>query len=383
MIRKVFYIRFSGIVVFFIISLFFQKFSFAAVVCEAGSGDDGQKCCRIDPDGETGCAEEDWLNNNCQCNSGASCFWDENQSPAQGMCQSQSCDGCGDLGLQCCNVDPGSLCEHPCKVDSTTTPGLVCVDNICEKCGDLGQYGCWSQDGRDVNPARPYCNPKNPALIFDSGANNGWGKCCTDPDGNGKCTTGGTWACGGNGESCCKGSDLCDGSDCQPGAGNTCQNTACTCNTSDLTCTLNTSDLNETICVDLTSCGNLNQGCCTQGGSPCHDDLCCVGSNRGNICQEGPCSVPRPFGLLYTGPVIKSLQEIIGPVTKMLYYGGLAIGVFFIILSGYRLMTSEGDPQRTKAAQEQLTSAIIGIIFILLSVTILRVIIYQIIGKNI
>ncbi len=104
----------------------------------------------------------------------------------------------------------------------------------------------------------------------------------------------------------------------------------------------------------------------------CNAGLCCVE----NVVE--PSTRPRPFGLLYTGPVIKNLQDILGPVSKMLYYGGLAIGVFFIILSGYRLMTSEGDPQRTKAAQEQLTSAIIGIIFILLSVTILRVVINEI-----
>jgi len=88
----------------------------------------------------------------------------------------------------------------------------------------------------------------------------------------------------------------------------------------------------------------------------------------------------KPKDIVYRGPVIESLEGILGPVTRILYYGGLALGIFFIILSGYRLMTSEGDPQRVKGAQEQLTSAIIGIVFILLSVTIIRVIIDEIIN---
>jgi len=109
-----------------------------------------------------------------------------------------------------------------------------------------------------------------------------------------------------------------------------------------------------------------------------------IGCSSLYVCCSGLATTPPPPPeMVYTGPVIESLEEILGPVTKMLYYGGLAIGVFFIILAGYKLMVSEGDPQRTKAAQEQLTSAIIGIIFILLSVTILRVIINQIIGENI
>jgi hypothetical protein len=43
-------------------------------------------------------------------------------------------------------------------------------------------------------------------------------------------------------------------------------------------------------------------------------------------------------------------------------------------------MVSQGNPQQTQDAQEQLTAAILGIIFILLSVTILRVILGKVMG---
>jgi len=75
------------------------------------------------------------------------------------------------------------------------------------------------------------------------------------------------------------------------------------------------------------------------------------GSNHWG-CSLGPhdkCSGGEPYkGPVYNGPIIESLEEILNPVVRILYYGGLFVGIFFIILSGYKLMTSEGDPQRTK-----------------------------------
>ena len=43
-------------------------------------------------------------------------------------------------------------------------------------------------------------------------------------------------------------------------------------------------------------------------------------------------------------------------------------------------MTSEGNPQKVKEGQEELTAAIIGTFFILLSVAILRVIISSVLN---
>lgn len=131
-------------------------------------------------------------------------------------------------------------------------------------------------------------------------------------------------------------------------------------------------------------CYGTYETCDSQGGindPVCIDGIHIPSSDVPNCCLKYIYNFEpiKPKDLVYRGPVIEKLEDILGPVTKMLYYGGLGIGVFYIILSGYKLMVSEGDPQRTKAAQEQLTSAIVGIIFILLSVTIIRVIIDEII----
>jgi hypothetical protein len=52
--------------------------------------------------------------------------------------------------------------------------------------------------------------------------------------------------------------------------------------------------------------------------------------------------------------------------------GGIV--VLLIIASGYRLMTSQGDPEKVKGAREQLTAAIVGLLFIIFSLVILQAI---------
>ncbi len=55
---------------------------------------------------------------------------------------------------------------------------------------------------------------------------------------------------------------------------------------------------------------------------------------------------------------------------------GIAGGIAFllILVAGFQIMTSRGDPNRLKAGQELLTSAIAGLILLIFSVFILRVI---------
>ncbi len=91
---------------------------------------------------------------------------------------------------------------------------------------------------------------------------------------------------------------------------------------------------------------------------------------------------PKPKDAAYNGPVIDSLEKILGPVVKILYYGGLMLGIFYIIISGYKLMVSQGNPQQTQDAQEQLTAAVVGTVFILLSLTILGILLTSIIGLS-
>jgi hypothetical protein len=49
---------------------------------------------------------------------------------------------------------------------------------------------------------------------------------------------------------------------------------------------------------------------------------------------------------------------------------GLAT-VVLVIVAGYKMVSSQGNPDKLKEAKEMITNAIIGLVFILLSVSIL------------
>ncbi len=67
------------------------------------------------------------------------------------------------------------------------------------------------------------------------------------------------------------------------------------------------------------------------------------------------------------GALVKSVFGVILSLS-----GGIAL--ILIIISGYSLIFSQGNPEQVKAAQEQLTSAIVGLLFIIFSLVILQII---------
>lgn len=79
-------------------------------------------------------------------------------------------------------------------------------------------------------------------------------------------------------------------------------------------------------------------------------------------------------------PALDSSQALIGFILNWAI--GIASGVAFLLIlfSGFQIMTSSGDPQRLKAGQELLTAAISGLILLVFSVFILRLIGVQILG---
>lgn len=62
------------------------------------------------------------------------------------------------------------------------------------------------------------------------------------------------------------------------------------------------------------------------------------------------------------------LQNIIGALLNL---AGV-VALFFIILSGYKYMTSGGDPKQLEGARHTLTYAIIGLVVVLLSAFIIN-----------
>lgn len=78
------------------------------------------------------------------------------------------------------------------------------------------------------------------------------------------------------------------------------------------------------------------------------------------------------------GPSPKRISEMVNIIDRIFEYifpiAGL-ICVIFIIVGGYMWMISAGDPAKAKQAQGTLTWAVVGLIFTLLSIGILKLIV--------
>lgn len=145
-------------------------------------------------------------------------------------------------------------------------------------------------------------------------------------------------------------------------------------------------------------CGLLNEPCCNLAGSSpnsCKTGLTCSGGvcisdgtttdlpERGEVDPSLTPTEGKEPGMLCDDKV--KLNTAIGCIniledidTSMGGILGLAIGIgggiaFLLILyAGFMIMTSQGNPDRLKAGQELLTSAISGLILLIFSVFILR-----------
>jgi len=138
---------------------------------------------------------------------------------------------------------------------------------------------------------------------------------------------------------------------------------------------------NKRYCIDGTcvadfNCGDAADGtCCPTYGQECQGGVC-VPSDKEECSPGIEGLLPAPE---YLGPEI-SIPELFSALGAILYPAGIGIGIFFVIKAGYQFMMSEGEPQAVKDAQETLSAAIMGIVFIILSASILRVIISSLLG---
>lgn len=85
---------------------------------------------------------------------------------------------------------------------------------------------------------------------------------------------------------------------------------------------------------------------------------------------DGTCkSFDTAFGNIDTDP-LKFIQRIYGILL------GLSGGIIIVLImySGYQLMTSAGDKEKVQAARDRITSAIVGLLFLIFSMVILQVI---------
>lgn len=87
-----------------------------------------------------------------------------------------------------------------------------------------------------------------------------------------------------------------------------------------------------------------------------------------NPCPNGICSTA--IGDINVATPTGFIEKIFG---ILLSISGV-IALILIIVSGYQLSLSQGNPEKVKNARERLTAAIIGLLFIIFSVAILQII---------
>ena len=156
-----------------------------------------------------------------------------------------------------------------------------------------------------------------------------------------------------------------------------------------------------TPCTSPNVCTYSPGGQCPGGESPqpgdCsahYQNLCCPAPTTPELPTAGttklfcdssgePTSDPSITGKLYTAigciPV-RNTNEFIGFILRWAIGIGGGIAFLLIVFAGFQIMTSAGNPERLKAGQELLTSAIAGLILLIFSVFILRIIGVNILG---
>lgn len=238
-----------------------------------------------------------------------------------------------------------------CVINTTCTPnacggscptGTVCgpAGNACfpAACGQCGAAACQCT----YTPGAPTC----------SGCSTG--QTCQP---NGSCGNAGPGWCGNAG---CTTDEQCEnflpGSHCNFDTGNCVTWAACTPGSCD--------DCDSGLVCDGTGTQCVQAGCGQCGNPACPPN---TSQDPGVLCPT--CVID------YGNP-----DEILGLAYRIVTPIAVIIGLFLVVSCAYKIMTTHGDPRELQEAKECITSAIIGLVFILLSVSILRLVINSILA---
>lgn len=127
---------------------------------------------------------------------------------------------------------------------------------------------------------------------------------------------------------------------------------------------------------DYQSC-DWDNPCCNHPDTQCIEGSCQPASENGEDGGDGTTVLCRDEKSINTAigciPV-QDTNEFIGFILKWAIGIGGGIAFLLIIFAGFQIMTSAGNPERLQAGRELLTSAIAGLILLVFSVFILRII---------
>jgi len=281
------------------------------------------------------------------------------------------------------NPDFGGTCIA--TTPSTTTPPGQCTPSAT--CAIMG-YTCggFIDSCDNYQTCGPACSGTTTTVPSSTCGPNGQNPTCPtgytcsytsgNPDFGGTCiattTTTTVPTCGPNGTApLCPTGYTCSYTEGNPDLGGTCIATttitfpvgsSATCITSGEHCVQGGVDANGQTCCSPLVCTGAYQGSTFETDCEAPQTAPAVFSCSGSSCSTALGDIP-----IDVGGFVNKLFAIILSIS-----GGIAI--ILIIISGYKLMVSRGNPEQIQGAREQFTAAIVGLLFIILSLVILQVI---------
>ncbi len=86
------------------------------------------------------------------------------------------------------------------------------------------------------------------------------------------------------------------------------------------------------------------------------------------------CTGDAATGYTVTPQTVNDTWIIVMNVVQWLILTGGYIALYFIIWSGFKFITAEGEPDKIKQARQTITNAVVGLIIVLVAVAVVRTI---------
>jgi hypothetical protein len=298
---------------------------------------------------------------------------------SQGLCKQipaiTRCPGGGNLFdlTQLCNNDTdcaSGVCSGTPSRCQPKTVGADCDPTIPSNCQCGTSASCmYSSSGGGYTCQAGSCIPEGSATSCSTlGDPLGWGNCCQQIAADRHIICNSSNRCVWDGNTC-----LTAGATCTSGSTDCCKSANLSCQNSGAgTWTCSVTNMAGTPCT--------TEGACGTSGGECKPGFKCTGGACVAVSAADPCvlSLSNTYNTY-----LNSFDSLLAAIYRLLFPIGIVLGVFFIVLAGYKIMVSEGNPQKVKEGQEELTAAVLGTLFILLSVVLLRIIIKSILGVTV
>jgi len=135
-------------------------------------------------------------------------------------------------------------------------------------------------------------------------------------------------------------------------------------------------------------CTALNNTPTDPTPDPCSGDkdFCYPGCGCNTPCGANvdfnPGNAPCPGGVCHTaiGDIQTNFGSLVNTIFLTILSLAMIVAIFLIFLSAYRLLFSQGNPEQVQKAREQLTAAIVGLLFIIFAFVILEFIGLDLLG---